>query len=44
MKIKANPRYDAFLAGLRKLKRPFTKWEGLAFRAAPLPHASPSHH
>ena len=24
---------------MRKLKRPFAKWEGLAFRAAPLPHA-----
>ena len=39
MKVKANPRYEAFLAELRKLKRPFMKWEGLAFRAAPLPHA-----
>ncbi|HUA68991.1 MAG TPA: RES family NAD+ phosphorylase [Candidatus Saccharimonadales bacterium] len=39
MKIKPNPRYDAFVAELRKLKRRFSKWEGVAFRAAPLEFA-----
>ncbi|MCX6902875.1 MAG: RES family NAD+ phosphorylase [Verrucomicrobia bacterium] len=39
MKIKPNPRYEAFLAQLKTLKRPFFGWEGTAFRATPLPHA-----
>jgi len=40
MKIKPNPRHEAFLAQLKTLKRPFFGWEGIAFRAAPLPHAN----
>jgi RES domain-containing protein len=40
MKVRANPRYDAFLAHLQGTKRPFAGWEGFAFRATPLPHAN----
>jgi len=39
MKIKPNPRYAAFVAELKKFKRRFSKWEGIAFRAAPLEFA-----
>jgi hypothetical protein len=39
MKIKPNPRYDAFVAELKKFKRHYYKWEGIAFRAAPLEFA-----
>lgn len=41
MKVKANPRFDTFFANLQGLKRPFARWEGIAFRATPLPHADP---
>lgn len=40
MKVRANPRYEAFLARLQGIKRPFAGWEGVAFRATPLPHAN----
>jgi RES domain-containing protein len=40
MKVRPNPRYEAFLARLQGIKRPFVRWEGVAFRATPLPHAS----
>ncbi|MBI5383312.1 MAG: RES family NAD+ phosphorylase [Verrucomicrobia bacterium] len=40
MKVKSNPRHAAFLAQLKTLKRPFFGWEGIAFRATPLPHAN----
>jgi RES domain-containing protein len=36
MKMKPNSRYDAFVAELKKLKRHFGRWDGIAFRAAPL--------
>jgi RES domain-containing protein len=36
LKAKPNPRYDTFLSELGKLKSPFVKWRGIAFRAAPL--------
>jgi RES domain-containing protein len=39
MKVKPNPRYAAFLAGLNKTKPRFSKWQGIAFRAAPLEFA-----
>jgi RES domain-containing protein len=38
-KLVPNPRYRVFLAELEKLKRPFSKWKGLLFRASPLSHA-----
>lgn len=37
--MKANSRYDMLRAELKKLKRPFTKWKGLLFRASPLEYA-----
>ncbi len=40
MKVRANPRYEVFVAHLPGLKRAFVKWEGIAFRATTLPHAS----
>ncbi len=36
MKVRRNPRYDLFHAELRRLKPRFSKWQGVAFRAAPL--------
>lgn len=39
MKIKFNPRYDVFFTELKKTKRRFAKWRGIAFRAAPLEFA-----
>jgi RES domain-containing protein len=39
VKVKPNPRYDAFSAELKKTKRLFTKWQGVAFRASPLEFA-----
>jgi RES domain-containing protein len=36
LQAKPNPRYRVFLAELKKLRRPFVKWRGIAFRAAPL--------
>ena len=39
MKIKPNPRYGAFVVELKNFKRRFCKWEGVAFRAAPLEFA-----
>jgi RES domain-containing protein len=36
LKAKPNPRYHAFLAELSELRRPFIRWRGIAFRAAPL--------
>jgi RES domain-containing protein len=34
-----NPRYSIFLAELRKIRRPFSKWADVLFRATPLPYA-----
>ena len=39
MKIKPNPCYATFLAELKKFRGGFSRWEGLAFRAAPLEFA-----
>ena len=39
MKPEPNPRYAAFLAELKTLRRPFSQWKGLLFRASCLPHA-----
>ncbi len=39
MKVKSNPRYDALVAELKKFRRLYSKWEGVAFRAAPLEFA-----
>ncbi len=39
MKVEPNPRYDVFVAELKKTKRRFSKWQGIAFRAAPLEFA-----
>lgn len=39
MKAKPNPRYDIFRGELGKLERPFVKWKGIAFRAAPLEYS-----
>ncbi len=36
MKLVTNPQYDHFVAELRKTKRRFSKWNGIAFRAAHL--------
>lgn len=36
MKVKSNPWHEVFLADLRKLDCHFSKWQGMAFRAAPL--------
>ena len=40
MKVKPNPRHEMFLARLQGMPRPFARWEGIAFRATPLPHAN----
>jgi RES domain-containing protein len=39
MKLVPNPRYSVFLAELENVKRPFSAWKGLLFRAFPLPYA-----
>lgn len=39
MKVKPNPRYEIFFTELKKTKRRFAKWHGVAFRAAPLAFA-----
>src|SRR2546422_881505 len=39
MKVKPNPCYEVFLAELKKTKRRFSKWQAIAFRAAPLEFA-----
>jgi RES domain-containing protein len=39
MKPAPNPRYDAFLIELKNVRRPFSKWKGLLFRASCLPYA-----
>jgi RES domain-containing protein len=39
MKAKPNPRHEVFLSELKKRKRRFVKWKGIAFRAAPLEFA-----
>ena len=39
MKVRPNPRYQVFVAELKKLKRRFSKWHNIAFRAAPLEFA-----
>lgn len=36
MKLISNPRYDIFFQELKQTKRYFSKWRGIAFRAAPL--------
>jgi RES domain-containing protein len=40
MRIIPNPRQEAFFAQLKASKRPLCGWEGIAFRATPLPHAN----
>ena len=37
--MEANPQYETFLVEIGKLKRPFTRWRGLLFRASPLKYA-----
>jgi len=37
--VTPNPQYDIYVAELKKAKRRFSKWCGLAFRAAPLEFA-----
>ena len=39
MKVTPNPRYEVFLAELKESKRRFSRWQGIAFRAAPLEFA-----
>lgn len=39
MKLIPNPGYEIFADELRKAKRRFSKWNGVAFRAAPLEYA-----
>jgi hypothetical protein len=39
MKNKPDPRCGTFVAEPKKFKRRFSKWEGIAFRAAPLEFA-----
>jgi RES domain-containing protein len=39
VKLIPNPRYNGFLAELKKVKRPFSTWKGLLFRASPLSYA-----
>jgi len=39
MQVKPNSSYEIFLARLKKTKRRFCKWHGIAFRAAPLEFA-----
>ena len=39
VKVKANPEYEIFLAELKRRKKLFVKWQGVAFRAAPLEFA-----
>lgn len=36
MKVGANPRYEVFYRELKRLTPRFSKWQGVAFRAAPL--------
>jgi RES domain-containing protein len=40
MKLVPNPRYETFLAELKKLSRLFSKHKGFLFRASPLPYAN----
>jgi RES domain-containing protein len=39
MKPAPNPRYASFLAELKVVRRPFSPWNGLLFRASCLPYA-----
>jgi RES domain-containing protein len=39
VKVAPNPRYPIFLAELKRVRRRFSKWTGLLFRATPLPYA-----
>jgi RES domain-containing protein len=39
VRVAPNPRYSTFLAELQKVRRPFSKWVGLLFRATSLPYA-----
>jgi RES domain-containing protein len=39
MKVQSNPGYVQFVAGLKRFKGRFSKWQGIAFRAAPLEYA-----
>ena len=43
MRVKPNPRYAVFVAELKKFSGRFSRWEGLAFRAAPLEFARLTH-
>lgn len=36
MNVRANPRYELFHTELNRLRRRFSKWQGVAFRATPL--------
>lgn len=40
MKLTPSSSFEPFLAELRGLERPFSKWKGLLFRASPLPYAN----
>ena len=40
MQVKPNARYEVFLTEFKRIKRPFEKWRGIAFRATPLPYAA----
>lgn len=39
MKLSPNPQYESFVAELRKAKRRFSRWHGIAFRATSLEFA-----
>jgi RES domain-containing protein len=39
MQLVPNSRYSHFVAELKKVRRPFSEWKGLLFRASPLTHA-----
>ena len=42
MRLTQNPRYEVFLTELRQVRRPFSKWKGILFRASCLPFAQTS--
>lgn len=37
--VEPNPRYHLFLEELKKIRRPFSKWTGILYRASELPFA-----
>jgi len=42
MQLVPNPRHSVFLAELKKVRKPFSEWRGLLFRASPLSYAQAS--